>query len=149
MSDSPDENPLFAIECDSSTDSSSTQETIQKVPRDFQSEESFQTVKREWRARIECGEIHKTLSPLPLNPRSKPQTAQFLYAIEELYFYKRYEEALRLVEGVLRQEDLMEDFRGTVERYGRRCEGRLREGEGEKRGEKDEKDEGKKELVGC
>lgn len=55
------------------------------------------------------------------------------------------------MEGVLRQEDLMEDFRGMVERYGRRCEGRLREGEKLGREERldGEKDGGRKEVVGC
>ncbi|KAA8574499.1 hypothetical protein EYC84_005953 [Monilinia fructicola] len=102
--------PSFAIEVDSSDES--TPDTTEKIPRDFQSEESFQTVKREWRARIECGEIHKTLPPLPLNPRSKPETQQVLYAIEELYFYRRFQEAVELTGRVLEQEDLMEDFRG-------------------------------------
>ncbi|RAL64407.1 hypothetical protein DID88_001883 [Monilinia fructigena] len=70
------------------------------------------TVKHEWRARIECGEIYKTLPPFPLNPRSKPETQQVLYAIEELYFYRRFQEAVELTGKALEQEDLMEDFRG-------------------------------------
>ncbi|KAB8303088.1 hypothetical protein EYC80_004541 [Monilinia laxa] len=122
------ENPLFAIDVDSSDES--TPDTTEKIPRDFQSEESFQTVKREWRVRIECGEIYKTLPPFPLNPRSKPETQQVLYAVEELYFYRRFQEAVELTGKVLEQEDLMEDFRGVVEKYRRRCVERLRVGEG-------------------
>ncbi|ESZ91412.1 hypothetical protein SBOR_8207 [Sclerotinia borealis F-4128] len=130
-----DENPFFAISVDSSDES--TPDISEKVPRDFQSEESFQKVKREWRARIECGEIHTTLPPLPLNPRSKPQTQQMLHAIEELYFYKRYAEALDLTEKVLMQKDLVEDFRNVVVKYRRRCGERLRmleDGEGKGKG---------------
>ncbi|CCD51167.1 hypothetical protein ACHAO1_006453 [Botrytis cinerea] len=136
MSDSTEENPLFAIEYDSSDES--TPDTTERVPRDFQSEENFQTVRREWKARSESGEIHKTLPPLPLNPRSKPQTAQFLYAIEELYFYRKFEEAKKLSERILEQDDLMEDFRAVVEKYERRCGERLGVGR-EKEKEEEEK----------
>lgn len=46
-----DESGLFNIEVDSSDESSA------EVPRDFQSEENFQAVKREWRGKIETGEV--------------------------------------------------------------------------------------------
>ncbi|PQE27572.1 hypothetical protein CJF30_00007927 [Rutstroemia sp. NJR-2017a BBW] len=46
-----DESGLFNIEVDSSDESSTAE-----VPRDFQSEESFQAVRREWKAKIETGE---------------------------------------------------------------------------------------------
>jgi len=46
-----DESGLFNIEVDSSDESAA------EVPRDFQSEESFQAVRREWKAKIETGEV--------------------------------------------------------------------------------------------
>lgn len=57
---------------------------------------------------------------------------------------------------VLQQGDLMEDFRGLVEKYGRRCgeklrlsEGKLGEGQLREEVKVDGKAEGKGEVVGC
>lgn len=67
-----------------------------------------------------CGQIWKTLK-LPIDYPSKPQSQTILHAIEELYFFKRYEDAGRVAEDVLKGE-LQEDFRKTVSDYKCRCE---------------------------
>jgi len=49
-----DENGLFNIEIDSSSESAPE---IEKVPRDFQSEEDFQIVKNTYQPKVETGEV--------------------------------------------------------------------------------------------
>jgi hypothetical protein len=43
-----------------------------------------------------------------------------MHAIEELYFFKRYEEALKIVEEALKG-NLIQDFRKTLEDYRMKC----------------------------
>ena len=99
---------LFNIEVSSDE---SVDEKSDQVPRYFQSEEDFQRQRKEWKPKIESGEvcsplvvdsilyhmltfewIWKTLN-IPLDNPSKPQSQSILHAIEELYFFMRYEEA--------------------------------------------------------
>jgi hypothetical protein len=47
-----------------------------------------------------------------------------LHAIEELYFFKRYDEALALVEKALMAE-LQDDFKRILESYLRRCRAKV------------------------
>ena len=68
-------------------------------------------------------QIHKTLS-LPLDKPSKPQTHTILHAIEELYFFRRYEEALDGTRKALEGE-LDIESRKTVEDYRKRCEAKV------------------------
>lgn len=68
-------------------------------------------------------QIHKTLS-LPLGKPSKPQSHTILHAIEELYFFRRYEEALDVTRKALEGE-LETEFRKTVEEYKKRCEAKI------------------------
>jgi hypothetical protein len=48
-----------------------------------------------------------------------------LHAIEELYFFGKYQEAGKVADEVLKGK-LNEEFRKTVSDYGERCEARLR-----------------------
>jgi hypothetical protein len=128
---------LFNIEAssDESVDES------EKVPRDFQSDEDFQKQRREWKAKNEVGEVSfiyyilsectdrgsyykiwKTLKFPICNP-SKPESQTILHAIEELYFFRRYEEAGKVAEEVLKGR-LNEEFRKTISDYLLRCEAR-------------------------
>lgn len=62
-----DDGGLFGISLDSSDESSTeTQESEKKLPRDFQSEEDFQTVKTTYRPKVEIGEVCFLSSPLLL-----------------------------------------------------------------------------------
>lgn len=53
------------------------------------------------------------------NP-SKSESQTVLYAIEELYFYRRFEEGTKLAEKALASE-LSEDLRKTLQGYRERC----------------------------
>jgi hypothetical protein len=48
-----DDGGLFSIDPSSSDESTKAE----KLPRDFQSEENFNTVKREWKPKAEGGEV--------------------------------------------------------------------------------------------
>jgi len=48
------------------------------------------------------------------------ESQKILHAIEELYFFKRYKEALNITQQVLEGE-LMDEFRKVLEDYERRC----------------------------
>jgi hypothetical protein len=67
--------------------------------------------------------LYKTLK-LPIDHPSKPESQKILHAVEELYFLKRYEDALGVVNQALEGE-LVDEFRGVLERYRRRCKARL------------------------
>lgn len=103
---------LFNIEV--SSDDEGVNES-EKVPRDFQSEEGFQRQRAEWKPKIEIGELWKTLK-LPIDNPSKPESQAIMHAIEELYFFRRYEEALKVAEEALKGK-LIEEFRKTLEDY--------------------------------
>ncbi|KAK0107082.1 hypothetical protein ONS95_003791 [Cadophora gregata] len=123
---------LFNIEFDSE-DEKAAAEQEKKVPRDFQSEEDFQKQAKEWRPKLETGKIHKALS-LPISNPSKPVSQTILHAIEELYFYRQYDEARTTTMRALKAEGLIPEFRKTLEGYLERCETKLAVGK---------KDEGK------
>jgi len=58
---------------------------------------------------------------LPINNPSKPESQTILHAIEELYFFRRYREALDMAQKALAGE-LDVEFRKTLDDYRRRCE---------------------------
>lgn len=68
--------------------------------------------------------IWKTLS-LPIDNPSKPQAQTILHAIEELYFFGKYQEAERLSKQALKGR-LEEGFRKTVAEYKERCEAKVK-----------------------
>jgi hypothetical protein len=62
---------------------------------------------------------------------SKPLAQELLHAVEELYFFRRYSEALGFVERVLGEEGnaskLDNDTRELLGYYHRRCTERMRQ----------------------
>ncbi|TVY16257.1 hypothetical protein LARI1_G006372 [Lachnellula arida] len=118
--DDEEDGGLFNIEVSSADESAN--ESV-KVPRDFQSEEDFQRQRAAWRPKIESGELWKTLQ-LPIDNPSKPESQTMLHAIEELYFFRRYEEAAQVIAKVLRGQ-LDAGFRKVVVGYEERCEARI------------------------
>ena len=68
-------------------------------------------------------QLWKTLK-LPVDNPSKPESQTILHAIEELYFFKRYEEALKITEEALKGE-LIRDFRKTLEDYKMSCQKKI------------------------
>ncbi|KAE9377873.1 hypothetical protein N431DRAFT_399025 [Stipitochalara longipes BDJ] len=111
---------LFNIEISSEDEAADESE---KVPRDFQSEKDFQRQKAEWKPKIEVGELWKSLK-LPVDNPSKPQSQAILHAVEELYFFKRYEEALNIVEAALKGK-LIVELQKTLEDYRARCQAKV------------------------
>ncbi|TVY55610.1 hypothetical protein LCER1_G003212 [Lachnellula cervina] len=145
MDDDDEDGGLFNIQV-SSADESANESVKVQVPRDFQSEEDFQRQRAAWRPNIESGEVlylffpitisnvlyvylfvvmklWKTLQ-LPIDHPSKPESQTILHAIEELYFFRRYEEAAQVIAKVLKGQ-LDVGFRKVVVGYEERCEARI------------------------
>ncbi|KAH8786102.1 hypothetical protein BGZ57DRAFT_788830 [Hyaloscypha finlandica] len=115
-----DDGGLFNIEVSSGNEAGNESE---KVPRDFQSEEDFQRQRAEWKPKVEAGELWRSLN-LPMDNPSKAESQTILHSIEELYFFKRYEEALKVV-GEALQGKLNEGFRKTLVDYKTRCQKKI------------------------
>ncbi|KAL3963322.1 hypothetical protein ACCO45_000326 [Purpureocillium lilacinum] len=98
--------------------------TEKQANRTGQSEVEFQAVKADYKAKVENGDIFKTIS-LPLPPGAgKMALQQVVHAIEELYYFRRYQEALDFIktlhdDGSRRAFD--PDTRNLVDTYEARC----------------------------
>ncbi|KAI1497807.1 hypothetical protein F5X99DRAFT_352480 [Biscogniauxia marginata] len=122
---------LFGIQLSSDSDADGSGKNT-KAPRNAQSEEAFQEVKRNYRVKVEDGEIWKTIK-LPLSLKvSKPEAQALLHAVEELYFFRRYAEGARFARSILDGEGnddisspspgrLDEDTRNTLRYYETKC----------------------------
>lgn len=62
---------------------------------------------------------------MPIDNPSKPKSQTILHAIEELYFFKRYDEAWNVACDALKGK-LNEDFRGVIEGYREKCEAKVK-----------------------
>ncbi|KAH7325818.1 hypothetical protein B0I35DRAFT_474552 [Stachybotrys elegans] len=96
--------------------------------RTGQSESEFQAVKRDYRIKVENGHIYEHIT-LPLSDDSKKaQIQEVMHAVEELYFFRRYQDAIDLVNKVLDpdQGGMVDDaLRDTLTLYQSRCRQRL------------------------
>ncbi|EEY15601.1 predicted protein [Verticillium alfalfae VaMs.102] len=98
MADTDDAGGLFSIAISDSEDEAKAEE---KKQRAGQSEEEFRAIKASYKAKIENGEIWMGIS-LPLEESAnKPVVQELLHAVEELYFFRRYEEGARFARRVL------------------------------------------------
>ncbi|KAL1865721.1 hypothetical protein Daus18300_007097 [Diaporthe australafricana] len=101
-----------------------------KKDRTAQSEDAFQAVKREYRAKVDNGEIWKSMN-VPLGSRKVPkhEGQELLHAVEELYFFRRFEEAVSFVEKVFDGEGggegLDRDVRDVLRSYETKCLAKL------------------------
>ncbi|KAI1105312.1 hypothetical protein F4804DRAFT_139149 [Jackrogersella minutella] len=113
---------LFDIQLSDSEDSSNGTELAEGSPpkkknesgapvdRTGQSEEEFQAVRKEYRVKVENGEIWKTIKlPLGSERIPKPEAQALLHAVEELYFFRRYAEGARFVKMALGGNDNDDD----------------------------------------
>lgn len=114
-----------------------------KVDRKGQSEAQFQVVKRDYRPKVENGEVSsqtshtddshvtrltsfqvsKTVS-LPLGQKVAKQEAQeLLHAVEELYFFRKYDEAVTFLAKVFDggEEGIDGDFQIVLKTYEKKC----------------------------
>ncbi|KAI1340389.1 hypothetical protein F5Y15DRAFT_56523 [Xylariaceae sp. FL0016] len=97
---------LFGIQLSDSEDSSAKDEA---PARNAQSEEAFQKVKKQYKVKAEDGE---------------PESQATLHAVEELYFFGRFEEGAAFASVVLNAESdgrLDEDTRKMMRYYEKKC----------------------------
>ncbi|KAK8073263.1 hypothetical protein PG994_004162 [Apiospora phragmitis] len=95
--------------------------------RTGQTEEEFQAVRRGYRIKVENGDIWKTIK-LPLAPQPKKhETQELLHAVEELYFFRRFDEGADFARRALGEEEaesearLDADTRRLLKHYESRC----------------------------
>lgn len=111
------------------------------------SEEAFQALKSTYRVKVENGEVRLLFSnitrqltqlvkiwsavTLPVSPSvNKPEAQGLLHAVEELYFFRRYDEAVQFLQRVFSEEGkgeayLDEEVQKLLRHYERRCYARL------------------------
>ncbi|KAF4837233.1 hypothetical protein CGCTS75_v001406 [Colletotrichum tropicale] len=118
---SDDDGGLFCIAIDSDEEGTAK-------PRDHQSEEAFQELRATYRVKEQNGEVWKTIElPLTPGPASKPVLQELLHAVEELYFFRRYEEGAAFVRRVLDGSEaaLDRDTKDMLSRYEAKCRSRM------------------------
>ncbi|KYK60513.1 hypothetical protein DCS_01650 [Drechmeria coniospora] len=99
-----------------------------KVDRTRQTEPEFQVVKRGYHTKVENGNIHKQIC-LPLGPGANKQHIQeVLHAVEELYYFRRFADALDFIktlqnDGSMRALD--SDTCKLLQVYEERCRRKL------------------------
>ncbi|ROT35494.1 hypothetical protein SODALDRAFT_328859 [Sodiomyces alkalinus F11] len=126
MSDLED-GGLFCIAVSDSEDDSQAN----KKPRDGQTEEEFQAVRKSYQPKIENGEIWKiSEGVLPLQAvATKAEAQELLHAVEELYFFRRFSEGATLARRILDSsaEKLDNEHRNFFVLYEERCLKRMRQ----------------------
>lgn len=123
MSEEDLESGLFAIALSDSEDGATADgKKPAAAARDAQSEEDFQAVKKDYRVKVENGEIWKNIN-LPLGPKvTKPEAQAVVHAVEELYFFRRYQEAGDFAGKVLQDSDgLDQDTKTLLKYYETKC----------------------------
>ncbi|KAK3377937.1 hypothetical protein B0H63DRAFT_512098 [Podospora didyma] len=115
------------------TTSTTTASKPTRADRTALSEPTFQALQATYRPKHENGEIWKTIPSPNVSETSnakkanKPETQEILHAVEELYFFKRYDEAVAFVERILAgssgsgEEWLDEETRTLLRHYEGRC----------------------------
>ncbi|KAK2070195.1 hypothetical protein P8C59_004710 [Phyllachora maydis] len=96
-----------------------------KTDRRVQSEADHQALREKYKAKVANGEIWRSISlPLPAVV-SKPDAQVVLHAVEELYYLRRYREAVDFIHEALgpegRSDVLDGDVRGTLVHYEGLC----------------------------
>ncbi|RXG48220.1 hypothetical protein VDGE_01840 [Verticillium dahliae] len=120
MADTDDVGGLFSIAISDSEDEAKAEE---KKQRAGQTEEEFRAIKASYKAKIENGEIWMGIS-LPLEESANKSVAQeLLHAVEELYFFRRYEEGARFARRVLETSGslLDDEHREVLTLYEKKC----------------------------
>ncbi|PHH62969.1 hypothetical protein CDD81_6394 [Ophiocordyceps australis] len=111
-----DQNALLNIHLSDSEDES------EPTDRTAQSEEAFQAVKRQYRPRVENGQISKSL-PWPLPSPNKQQLQDLLHAVEELYFFRQFDHALTFIDTIWSDVNIHVDADSTrlLQLYQQKC----------------------------
>ncbi|KAF4943941.1 hypothetical protein FGADI_13022 [Fusarium gaditjirri] len=113
-----EEDPLanFAFADVSSDEADEVEAT--KSRRTGQSEEAWRVVQKEYKAKVENGDIYQKVK-LPLGPdATKMDIQEVIHAVEEHYFFHRYREAEQLAADALEDgQGLDRDSRQLLETY--------------------------------
>ncbi|KAF4467942.1 hypothetical protein FALBO_5176 [Fusarium albosuccineum] len=119
-----EEDPLanFSI-ADVSSDEA---DDSKQARRTGQSEEAWRAIQRGYKTKVENGDIYKKVK-LPLEPgASKMDIQELLHAVEELYFSRRYQDAVQLAGDALSGSNgLDRDSRQLLATYQERCQKKL------------------------
>ncbi|RSL86153.1 hypothetical protein CEP51_002977 [Fusarium floridanum] len=120
-----EEDPLanFSI-ADVSSDEGETE--TKENRRTGQTEEAWRAIQRDYKTKIENGDMQKKIK-LPLGPgASKMDIQELIHAVEELYFFRRYHEAAQLAtEALAGSGGLDRDSRQLLDVYQRKCQNKL------------------------
>ncbi|KAK0627022.1 hypothetical protein B0T14DRAFT_425051 [Immersiella caudata] len=127
---------LLSISLDSDSEPDSTGVPVECTPsapsradRTALSDSAFQRLKETYKPKVENGEIRSTVT-FPVGT-SKPEAQEILHAAEELYFFRRYEEAVKFVERVFSEgdgkgeENLDGDTKRLLRHYEWKARGRI------------------------
>ncbi|KAK5992241.1 hypothetical protein PT974_05642 [Cladobotryum mycophilum] len=104
-------------------------DTKKRADRTGQTEAHFQAVKRDYSAKVENGNIYKSVD-LSLGPNAnKIHIYEFLHAVEELYFFRQYQHAIDLVHEItaasVGNKGLDEETRQLLSVYESKCKQKL------------------------
>lgn len=116
LTESDDDNPATSTSCASPA----------KVRRTDQSEAEFQAIRENYVPKIENGNIHRSV-PLPLpSGANKHQIQEIIHAVEELYFFRRFGDAINFMQKVFESETeaklLDEATKVLLTAYKNRCQ---------------------------
>ncbi|KAK7431960.1 hypothetical protein QQZ08_001580 [Neonectria magnoliae] len=119
-----EENSLFNIEV---SDASDDEPDAKEARRTGQSEDVWSAIQRDYQPKIENGQIHKTVQ-LPVKSNASKQLLQeLIHAVEELYFFRRYEHSTQFIsEALSGSNDLDDDTRQLLHIYRDKCQKKLK-----------------------
>ncbi|KAH7011459.1 hypothetical protein EDB80DRAFT_390576 [Ilyonectria destructans] len=120
-----EENGLFNIQISDASDDEERE--AKEARRTGQSEDAWSAIQRDYQAKVENGDIHKTVK-LPIGPdASKQHLQEVIHAIEELYFFRHYEHAMGFISDVLSgSESLDADTQQLLATYQDKCQKKLK-----------------------
>ncbi|KPM39039.1 hypothetical protein AK830_g7481 [Neonectria ditissima] len=119
-----EENSLFNIQV---SDASDDEPEAKEARRTGQSEDTWNAIRREYQPKIENGDIHKTVQLPVSSDASKQDLQELVHAVEELYFFRRYESATHFISKALSEsEDLDADTRQLLSIYQDKCQKKLK-----------------------
>ncbi|KAK7397520.1 hypothetical protein QQX98_013115 [Neonectria punicea] len=119
-----EENSLFNIEV---SDASDDELEVKEARRTGQSEDVWSAIQRDYQPKIENGQIHKTVQLPVASDASKQLLQELIHAVEELYFFRRYEHAAEFIsEALSASGDLDANTRQLLCIYQDKCQKKLR-----------------------
>ncbi|KAG5928956.1 hypothetical protein E4U42_007588 [Claviceps africana] len=123
-----EDNPILSIQL-SDPEDQDLDPVKKKADRTAQTEDEFQSVKAVYRARVENGHIYEHVQ-LPLRPgATKMHTQEVIHAVEELYFHRKFQLAIDLVDrafGHNGEASVDSDSRQLLTAYRKKCQHKLR-----------------------